>query len=140
VATVLCAVFGLAAHAIGPGDGSIALFALSYLAGGAIAAITAAAELSKLRLTVDLLMILAAVGAAALGDWGEGAVLLFLFSLSNTLEAYAMYRTTRSIDALIRLRPREACRELARPLRRGSAARVHICVHRCLVLTSGRLR
>jgi Cd2+/Zn2+-exporting ATPase len=55
-------------------------------------------------------MILAAAGAALLGDWGEGAVLLFLFSLSGTLEAYALYRTTRSIDALIRLRPRDALR------------------------------
>jgi Cd2+/Zn2+-exporting ATPase len=71
--------------------------------------VTAVSELSRLRLTVDLLMILAAVGAAVLGDWTEGAVLLFLFSLSNTLESYAMFRTTTSIDALIQLRPREAC-------------------------------
>jgi Cd2+/Zn2+-exporting ATPase len=55
-------------------------------------------------------MILAAVGAAALGDWLEGAALLFLFSLSHTLEHFALYRTTRSINALIQLRPREALR------------------------------
>ena len=91
------------------GRGRLALYALSYLAGGTMTTVTAVAELTRLRLSVDLLMILAAAGAAVLGDWGEGAVLLFLFSLSNTLEAYAMYRTTRSIDALIRLRPREAC-------------------------------
>jgi len=53
-------------------------------------------------------MILAAIGAAAIGDWIEGVVLLFLFSLSGTLEAFAMYRTTRSIESLIQLRPREA--------------------------------
>jgi Cd2+/Zn2+-exporting ATPase len=109
VATALCAVFGLAGWALGPGTGSLVLYALSYLAGGTLTTVTAVAELTRLRLSVDLLMILAAAGAAALGDWGEGAVLLFLFSLSNTLEAYAMYRTTRSIDALIRLRPREGC-------------------------------
>ena len=109
VATVLCAAFGLAGWAVGPGTGSLVLYVLSYLAGGTMTTVTAVTELSRLRLTVDLLMILAAAGAAVLGDWGEGAVLLFLFSLSNTLEAYAMYRTTRSIDALIRLRPREAC-------------------------------
>jgi Cd2+/Zn2+-exporting ATPase len=99
----------LAAWAVGPGSGSIALYSLSYLAGATMATVTAVTELARLRLSVDLLMILAAAGAAVLGDWGEGAILLFLFSLSNTLEAYAMYRTTRSIDALIRLRPREAC-------------------------------
>jgi Cd2+/Zn2+-exporting ATPase len=109
IATFLCAAFGLAGWAVGPGTGSLVLYVLSYLAGGTMTTVTAVTELSRLRLTVDLLMILAALGAAVLGDWGEGAVLLFLFSLSNTLEAYAMYRTTRSIDALIRLRPREAC-------------------------------
>ena len=97
------------------------LYVLSYLAGGTMTTVTAVTELARLRLTVDLLMILAAAGAAVLGDWGEGAVLLFLFSLSNTLEAYAMYRTTRSIDALIRLRPREACR-----VRDGDESRVEI--------------
>jgi Cd2+/Zn2+-exporting ATPase len=100
---------------------SLVLFVVSYIAGGTMTTVTAVAELRRLRLTVDLLMILAAVGAAVLGDWGEGAVLLFLFSLSNTLEAYAMYRTTRSIDALIRLRPREACL-----VRDGVEARVGI--------------
>jgi Zn2+/Cd2+-exporting ATPase len=106
---------------VGPGSASLVLYALSYLAGGAMTTVTAFTELSRLRLTVDLLMILAAAGAAVLGDWGEGAILLFLFSLSNTLEAYAMYRTTRSIDALIRLRPREACR-----VRDGVESRVEI--------------
>ena len=100
---------------------SLVLFVVSYIAGGTMTTVTAVTELRRLRLTVDLLMILAAVGAAVLGDWGEGAVLLFLFSLSNTLEAYAMYRTTRSIDALIRLRPREACL-----VRDGVEARVEI--------------
>ncbi len=110
VATALCAASALAGWAFGHGPASSLLYALSYIAGGTTASLTAVAELTRGRLGVDLLMVLAAAGAAALGDWGEGAVLLFLFSLSNTLEAYAMYRTTRSIDALIRLRPREASR------------------------------
>lgn len=95
---------------VGAGAASRVLYLLAYLAGGARTAVTATAELSRGRLSVDLLMILAAAGSALLGDWVEGAVLLFLFSLSDTLEAYAMFRTTRSIDALIRLRPREASR------------------------------
>jgi Cd2+/Zn2+-exporting ATPase len=109
MATALCAAFGVAGWLAGPAHWALVPYALSYLAGGTTTTVTAVTELTRLKLSVDLLMILAAAGAAALGDWAEGAVLLFLFSLSNTLEAYAMYRTTRSIDALIRLRPREAC-------------------------------
>ena len=62
------------------------------------------------KLNVDTLMVAAALGAALLGDWGEGAILLFLFSLSGTLEAFATYRTNRSIESLILLRPRQATR------------------------------
>jgi Zn2+/Cd2+-exporting ATPase len=65
--------------------------------------------LRRLKLDVDLLMLIAALGAAAVGHWIEGAVLLFLFSLGNTLETYAFGRTRRSIRALMQLRPEEAC-------------------------------
>ncbi len=77
-------------------------------AGGWGPARSAFEKLRERQLNVDLLMILAAIGAAAIGDWLEGVVLLFLFSLSGTLEAFAMYRTTRSIESLVQLRPREA--------------------------------
>ncbi len=81
---------------------------LAYVAGGSIPGKNALESLKERQLNVDLLMILAAVGAAIIGDWLEGVVLLFLFSLSGTLESFAMYRTTRSIEALIQLRPGEA--------------------------------
>jgi Cd2+/Zn2+-exporting ATPase len=80
----------------------------AYLAGGILPTLNAFKSLRDGQPTVDLLMIVAAVGAAAIGDWMEGGVLLFLFSLSGTLEAFAMYRTSRSIESLIQLRPREA--------------------------------
>jgi Cd2+/Zn2+-exporting ATPase len=57
------------------------------------------------KLDVDVLMLLAAAGAALVGHWVEGAVLLFLFSLGNTLETYAFRRTHRSIQSLARLHP-----------------------------------
>jgi Cd2+/Zn2+-exporting ATPase len=53
-------------------------------------------------------MIVAAFGAAAVGEPREGAVLMFLFSLSNTLETYAMGRTHASIRALLDMTPKEA--------------------------------
>lgn len=60
------------------------------------------------RLDVNVLMILAAVGAVVLGHPAEAAVLLFLFSLSNTLEAYTLGRTESSIEGLVKLRPDDA--------------------------------
>jgi Cd2+/Zn2+-exporting ATPase len=117
IATVLCAAFGLAGAGLMLAGASrpaqVACFAAACLAGGFRPTRAAIEDLFEGVLSVDLLMVLAAAGAALLGDWGEGAALLFLFSLSGTLEAYAMYRTTRSIDALIQLRPPEACRIVA---------------------------
>src|SRR3546814_13628202 len=53
-------------------------------------------------------MLVAAAGAAALGAWAEGALLLFLFSLGHSLEHYAMGRAKRAIEALAELAPRTA--------------------------------
>lgn len=114
IATVICAAFGLTGFLLPKAEGtsafswSIAACMVAYLAGGSVPAMNALNSLRAGQPTVDLLMIVAAMGAAAIGDWLEGVVLLFLFSLSGTLEAFAMYRTTRSIESLIKLRPREA--------------------------------
>jgi Cd2+/Zn2+-exporting ATPase len=54
---------------------------------------------------IDLLMLLAAAGAAVLGEWVEGAFLLFLFSLANALEGYALDRARNAIKALGELAP-----------------------------------
>ncbi len=116
VVTVACAVLGLigAAGHFGtfPYAKELSILAClgAYLAGGIQPTINALGSLRQGQLNVDLLMIIAAIGAAIIGDWLEGVVLLFLFSLSGTLEAFAMYRTTRSIESLIQLRPREASR------------------------------
>ena len=55
-----------------------------------------------------LLLGVAAAGAAALGAWAEGALLLFLFSIGHALENYAMGRARRAIEALAELAPRTA--------------------------------
>ncbi len=60
------------------------------------------------ELDVNVLMVVAAAGAVILGHPGEAAVLLFLFSLSNTLEAYALGKTKSAIEGLIALRPENA--------------------------------
>jgi Cd2+/Zn2+-exporting ATPase len=91
-----------------PEPAALAAFAAAYLVGGAHSAVRTVRSLAARRLDVDLLMLLSAAGAAAIGQWLEGATLLFLFSLSNALEARALRRTTRAIEALMELRPDEA--------------------------------
>lgn len=76
---------------------------------------SAAASLRERVLDVDVLMVLAAVGAAIVGAPFEGALLLFLFSFSNVLQRYAMQRTQQAIRALLTLRPDTAM------VRRGTA-------------------
>jgi len=114
ISTAICATLGIIAaiwhFASLPGAESVTVVACvgAYLAGGYRPTLGAVDSLREWQINVDLLMILAALGAAAIGDWIEGVALLFLFSLSGTLEAFATYRTNRSIEALIQLRPREA--------------------------------
>ncbi len=84
------------------------LFALAYLTGGYAGAVAGVRDLRRRVVNVDLLMVLAALGAATIGNWREGAILLFLFSLSNTLQSYAMGRSRAAIHALMQLRPDEA--------------------------------
>jgi Cd2+/Zn2+-exporting ATPase len=110
VCTALCAAFGVAGWWLRDAPGAAPAFFLAYVAGGLGPAAGAMAALLRRQLSVDLLMVLAAAGTAFIGDWAEGVVLLFLFTLSGTLEAYAMYRTGRSIESLLQLRPREANR------------------------------
>ena len=59
----------------------------------------------RFSFNIDLLMLLAAVGAAVLGEWAEGAFLLFLFSLAHALEHYALDRARNAIRALADLAP-----------------------------------
>ncbi len=85
-----------------------ALNIISYLAGGAIGLKTALESLREGKIDVDLLMILAALGAAFIDQWHEGAILLFLFSLSNVLQDYAIGRSRNAIRSLFALYPQTA--------------------------------
>ena len=83
-------------------------YAIAYLAGGVFGLKAGLESLRQFTIDVDLLMVLAAIGAALVGAYFEGAMLLFLFSLSNVLQTYAMDRTRNAIRALMALRPAEA--------------------------------
>ncbi|MCZ7599327.1 MAG: hypothetical protein M5U09_18685 [Gammaproteobacteria bacterium] len=74
---------------------------LLALAAGAVMPLTETVpSLLERRIDIDLLMLLAAFGAAWLGELGEGALLMFLFSGSGALESYTTRRTRQSIEAL----------------------------------------
>lgn len=90
------------------------LWIMAYIAGGYYGLLDGIETLKEKKLDVNLLMILAALGAAAIGQPAEGAVLLFLFSLSNTLQSFAMDRSRKAIEKLLDLRPPVAT------VRRGS--------------------
>ncbi|MGH2558739.1 MAG: heavy metal translocating P-type ATPase, partial [Thermomicrobiales bacterium] len=83
----------------------LGLYVAAYLAGGTFATIAALTDLRHRHVNVDLLMVTAAAGAAIVGAWGEGAVLLALFSTSNALEHHALGRTRRAVRALMELSP-----------------------------------
>ena len=84
------------------------LYAGAYFFAGQEGVKSAIASLRERVLDVDVLMVLAAIGAAIVGAPFEGALLLFLFSFSNVLQRYAMERTHRAIESLLTLRPDEA--------------------------------
>ena len=84
---------------------ALILYIVAYAAGGVFGVQAGWSALRELRIDVDLLMILAALGAAVVGQPFEGAMLLFLFSLSNVLQEMALQRTRRAIEALMELRP-----------------------------------
>lgn len=86
----------------------IILFALSMLVGGWDALVDVVHGLPKGELDIHFLMIAVAIGASAIGAWSEGALLLFLFSLSGGLEAYAADKTQREISSLFEAAPKVA--------------------------------
>jgi len=87
---------------------SILFYALAYLAGGFDITRHALKALRQFKFDIDVLMVLAALGAAVLGDFAEGAWLLFLFSLGHALEHFAMERARNAIRALVKLVPKTA--------------------------------
>jgi Cd2+/Zn2+-exporting ATPase len=83
-----------------------ALFGAGILAGGVPVARAAWTALRARHTTdVNFLMLLAVIGAVALGDWVEAATVLVLFSIAGALEAHSMERARQAIRALVNLAP-----------------------------------
>lgn len=88
---------------------SIAIYIFAFIIGGYAKAKEGITEtIEDKKLNVEILMILAAIGSAFIGYWTEGAILIFIFSLSGALETYTMNKSHKEISALMDLQPEEA--------------------------------
>ena len=83
-------------------------YVFAYLTGGYHGFIHSVRYMLRRKLNIDVLMILAAIGAAIIDSWLEGAILLFLFSLSHALQHFALSKSRKEIRALMNLRPEKA--------------------------------
>jgi Zn2+/Cd2+-exporting ATPase len=112
VTTAICAIAVLTGWLLLRGGlhaAGVAVLITGYVLGGYRQARDGVLTLIREReLDVDLLMVVAAIGAAAIGEWFDGALLILIFALSGTLEGYASARTPRDITALMALTPDEA--------------------------------
>ncbi len=111
--SLLCGVllgvsFGLSYIEAVPSWVSWLLYVGAYLFGGYYTAKEALETVSRGGFEIDFLMLVAAIGAAILGEWAEGAFLLFLFSLGHALEHFAMDKARKSISSLADLTPKTA--------------------------------
>lgn len=101
---------------------SVFVYLSAFLIGGfAKAKEGIEATIKEKELNVEMLMILAAAGSAAIGYWTEGAILIFIFAVSGALETYTMNKSQREISALMDIQP-----DTALLVRDGSEEHVHV--------------
>ncbi|QTB21997.1 cadmium-translocating P-type ATPase [Lysinibacillus sphaericus] len=112
IAALMAGVFILLAWRLdisGQTTASVLLYVIAFCVGGFAKAKEGIEEtIEERKLNVELLMVLAAIGSAAIGYWTEGAILIFIFAVSGALETYAMNKSHREISALMNLQPEEA--------------------------------
>ncbi|UUV23878.1 heavy metal translocating P-type ATPase [Lysinibacillus sp. FN11] len=112
IAALMAGIFILLAWRLdtnGQTTASVLLYLIAFCVGGFAKAKEGIEEtIVERKLNVELLMVLAAIGSAAIGYWTEGAILIFIFAVSGALETYAMNKSHREISALMNLQPEEA--------------------------------
>ncbi|HEY1764957.1 MAG TPA: cation-transporting P-type ATPase, partial [Opitutaceae bacterium] len=113
----VCAVAGVAgtvAARLAPGLPSLSkvLYAIGLAAGGFDAGMDSWKNLRQRKIDIHFLMLAVAVGAVAIGAWGEAVLLLALFSAAGAMEEYAMDRTQKEVSALLKSAPKQAMRVL----------------------------
>jgi Cd2+/Zn2+-exporting ATPase len=99
---------GLVLDWTGAAISPVPFLVVAVVAGGWYVVPRGLAALRHGGLDINFLMTIAAVGAAIIGQWGEAGAAMFLFSVAQLLEGFAMGRARRAIAALMKLSPREA--------------------------------
>ncbi len=107
-AAILCGICGLAANLFTDATYAVPAYLVAYLAGSWFTVQEVWERLQKRAIDVHFLMLAVSAGSASIGAWNEGAILLFLFSLSGALEHFALGRTQREIRSLFREAPKSA--------------------------------
>ena len=108
-----CAVLGISGWMVSSVEAAPVWLSVMFYIGAMVAGGWDAFEdvkdgLPKGELDIHFLMLAVAIGAALIGAWAEGALLLFLFSFSGALEHFALYRTRREINGLFDAAPKSA--------------------------------
>ncbi|GAA3228989.1 heavy metal translocating P-type ATPase [Pseudonocardia petroleophila] len=105
---LLLAGWVMAAFLDTPRPAELAVYSAAFFFGAYYTVQEAYRSVRARRFEIDFLMLVAAAGAAVLGEVAEGALLLFLFSIGHALEGYAMGRARRAIEALAEIAPKTA--------------------------------
>lgn len=84
------------------------LFILAIIIGGFSLFKEGFSELLKLNFSMESLMTIAIIGAAIIGEWTEGSIVVILFAISEALERFSMDKARQSIRSLMDIAPKEA--------------------------------
>ena len=91
-----------------PGEITIPIYLMAMLTGGPRIFYKGFQAAKGLSLDMNTLMGIAVIGAAAIGEWGEAATVIALFSLAQLLESYSLDRARNTLSSLMTLTPQEA--------------------------------
>lgn len=91
-----------------PGMGVITIYLAAMLTGGWFLLPKAGRAIRQLRPDINLLVVIASIGAAIIGEWAEAATVVFMFGVAEWLEGWADRRADRATEALLEIAPKTA--------------------------------